>query len=453
MAMKKRAKSAAGGSTNFAAIPPMDGGLQPAEGRTGRYLVLMNPQMSKSGPSMLSNRAGIRSASASDFTNHAVSAEALASDESIYFETLGVAVVNAAPDQVTSLQTAAAEESEILAIEEERYVYAIDVVLDRYLAGYKDAVSNIVDRLSGTSNGGAMAVASDEADVSAPFQDTDITWGLTATGVNTSQFTGKGVRVAVLDTGFDFGHPDYAGRTIVSQSFILGETANDGHGHGTHVAGSACGPRRPGQLPRYGVASEAELFVGKVLSNRGSGSDRGILAGIEWAINNKCAVISMSLGAATRPGDPFSRIYESAARRALTAGTLIIAAAGNESARPGSIAPVSHPANCPSILSVAAVDQSLRVSTYSCGGLNGQGGQVDISGPGDNVRSSWPRPTLYRSIRGTSMATPHVSGIAALYAEANPDVRGGALGWLLLQSARRLTQPTRDVGAGLVQAP
>jgi subtilisin family serine protease len=132
---------------------------------------------------------------------------------------------------------------------------------------------------------------------------------------------------------------------------------------------------------------------------------------------------------------------------------LIVAAAGNESQRPTYIAPVGHPANCPSILAVAAIDARFLVAFFSCAGINPQGGQVDIAGPGVQIRSSWPRPRLYNTISGTSMATPHVAGIAALYAEASRNARGRALWAALIQNARRLALPSRDVGAGLVQAP
>jgi subtilisin family serine protease len=146
-------------------------------------------------------------------------------------------------------------------------------------------------------------------------------------------------------------------------------------------------------------------------------------------------------------------VYETVAQRALAAGCLIVAAAGNESSRPGLIAPVGHPANCPSIIAVGAVDASLAIARFSSGGMNLRGGQVDIAAPGVAVISTAPRPRLYATMSGTSMATPHVAGLIALHAEANVGMRGGALGWLLLQSARRLALPNRDVGAGLAQAP
>jgi subtilisin family serine protease len=251
----------------------------------------------------------------------------------------------------------------------------------------------------------------------------------------------------------DLDHPDFAGRRLVARSFIAGQEVRDGHGHGTHCIGTACGPLRPVLAPRYGVAYGAEIYVGKVLSNEGSGYDRGILAGIQWAIVNRCAIVSMSLGAAVEPGEGYSAIYEAVGRRALAAGTLIIAAAGNESERPWTIAPVGHPANCPSIMAVGAVDAATRVARFSCAGINPDGGQVDIAGPGVAVRSSWPRPVLHRTISGTSMATPHVAGIAALHAEARPEARGLALWSRLVQTARRLPLAASDVGAGMAEAP
>ena len=423
---------------------------------TGRYLVLFREDAVQSGTSALSGLMGVSFAKAGDFPDGAVDATVLEETSALVFGDLGVAVVDVPPDQLSQMSAMASEDSGILAIEPERIVYALEVPLpgattsNDYLIGYRDAVNHLVDRIVG----GASAAGGVDAAAGPGFADTaTLTWGLQATGVSQSKFTGKGVKVAVLDTGFDLQHPDFVGRQITTSSFISGQTVQDGNGHGTHCIGTACGPRKPGQLPRYGVASEAEIFAGKVLSTEGSGSDSGILAGINWAITNKCAVVSMSLGARVQPGGSFSTIFETVARRALAAGTLIVAAAGNGSNRPGFIDPVSHPANCPSILSVGALDSNLRVASFSGGGINPQGGQVDIAWPGVGVRSSWPRPTLYRSISGTSMATPHVAGIAALLSEANSAVVGGALGWLLLQGSRRLDLPARDVGVGLVQAP
>ncbi|MFB2978396.1 S8 family serine peptidase [Microseira sp. BLCC-F43] len=412
---------------------------------TGRYLVLFREDAVDAGMQMLSETASIN-----------LSGEA---NSPIVLSTLGVAVVDAAPAQLRSLRVSADENSPILAIEPERVVYAledpelgypklmrsltnIDVTAD-YLKGYRDAVNQLVGSLLPTEQGQLTMKEVDESVA---------TWGLQATKVVNSCYSGQGIKIAVLDTGFDLNHPDFIGRSIQSKSFILGEEVQDGHGHGTHCIGTALGALKPSQLPRYGIAYNAEIYAGKVLSNRGSGADGGILQGIEWALANGCQVISMSLGSPTKVGTPYSRVYEAVAQRALSRGTLIVAAAGNESRRQRTINPVGHPANCPSIMAVAAIDSQMQIAWFSNRGINPDGGQIDIAGPGVAVRSSWLMPMQYNTISGTSMATPHVAGIAALHAQAT-GLKGQELWNLLVRTARRLPLPSEDVGVGIVQAP
>ncbi|MGH4026238.1 MAG: S8 family peptidase [Pseudonocardiaceae bacterium] len=382
---------------------------------TGRYLVLLEPGAVEEGADALNRFAGLRLAG-----TPATSGAAADQLDGIMLPELGVAVVTMDPDQAAQLIRATAAPGPITIVEPERVVTAIGPAAPAMQPG--------------------------------AIEETRLTWGLQAIGAATSTATGAGVRVAVLDTGLDLNHPDLTGRTVVSKSFVPGQQVQDGHGHGTHCIGTACGPRSPATLPGYGVAFGSQIYAGKVLSNAGSGADGGILEGISWAATNGCRVVSMSLGAPTRPGQPYSQVFEQAARRAMQLGTLIIAAAGNESNRSrGYIAPVSHPANCPSIMAVGAVDVQGRIANFSCGTVDNIG-KVDIAGPGVDVYSSWPMPTRYRRISGTSMATPHVAGVAALIAgqqQVPPDQV-----WVrLTQTARRLTLPSTDVGAGLVQAP
>jgi subtilisin family serine protease len=323
-----------------------------------------------------------------------------------------------------------------------------------FLEGYRAAVQNLLERLTAAD---LPLLAAEVAP--AAFDESQRTWGLQVTKAATSRFSGRGIRVAVLDTGLDLAHPDFAGRNIVSQSFVPNQPVQDGQGHGTHCIGTACGPRVPfrsggGSPPSYGCASNCDIFAGKVLSNQGSGTTAGIIAGIQWVISNGCQIVSMSLGRNIRLDERgFNPAYEQVAQVGLQRGTLIVAAAGNASGRPGSIKPVSEPANSPSILAVGALNESLQVAPFSCGGLFPPHGAVNIAAPGVNVFSSFPLPVSYRRSNGTSMATPHVAGIAALWAEANGIFRGVALGRQLLRSARRLPLPRQDVGAGLVQAP
>jgi subtilisin family serine protease len=264
------------------------------------------------------------------------------------------------------------------------------------------------------------------------------TWGLVATRGNVSNFSGSGIKVAILDTGFDLGHPDFVGRPIVSATFV-GQPVQDLNGHGTHCTGTACGPEAPaGTTPRYGIAHQSNIHIGKVLSNSGGGTTATVLAGMNWAIAQGCQVISMSLGAQS----PVVASYTNAGNIALSRGLLIVAAAGNANG-----APTGAPANSPSIMAVSSLDSNLTPSSFS------SQGKIEIAGPGRDVFSSWPRPQRYNTISGTSMAAPHVAGCAALWAQSNPSLRGRQLWDKLQASARRLPFPATAVGAGLVQAP
>jgi subtilisin family serine protease len=252
----------------------------------------------------------------------------LALGEGILLEAVGAGVLCGDPDQMCAL--AKRTDAQRLLLEPERYVRANDAE-------------------------------------SSPATTADATWGLAAIGVLTCRYSGRGVRVAILDTGLDRAHPDFVDRTIVAASFVTQLPVEDRNGHGTFCAGVACGPRQPAEAPRYGVAFGAHPYIARVLDDDACGTDGNVLAGIDWAVRNRCAVISMSLGSPVLVGDSYPKIYEEVAARALAAGSVLIAPAGNESQRPDSIAPIEHPANCPSIVAVGAVDLRLSVAPFSNG--------------------------------------------------------------------------------------
>ena len=442
-------------------------------GTTGRTLVVFAEDASKESVARVTGVSSARMAHSADFGIQALDVDEVLRDTgAVYLDELKVAVMEGPPARASAAMLGVREEANdpsIVAMEPERWVFALEI-LDQmrpalapdvaaaiensrdYLRGYRDATTNLYAKLfegaepirEESLGGHALPRWSDTA---------ALTWGLAATKADRSAFTGRGINVAVLDTGIDFQHPDFQGRPIVSASFIAGETEQDVVGHGTHCIGTALGAKSPaGTRRRYGVAGEASIHAGKVLNNSGSGADGGILAGIDWAIRNNCRIVSMSLGAPTRPGEPFSTVYETIAKRALDRGTLIIAAAGNESSRPAVIKPVSRPANCPSIMAVGAIDAFGRIAVFSCRATGLAGGEVDIAGPGVAVYSSWPMPRQYNTISGTSMATPHVAGIAALYLQKTPALTARDLWRALQQNALALTDPRIDVGAGLVQS-
>ncbi|QYN33379.1 S8 family serine peptidase [Pseudonocardia sp. DSM 110487] len=397
-------------------------------GLTGRYLLVLNEDLLGDDDAA---RAVVEELSGTErvVSTHDVTTAV----HPTLFSELGVAVADLSAEQLA----AARADQRLLGVEPERVQRAIGLS-EEYLRGFRDAAQFLHSQVSGTV-------------ATAQFGDTDkLTWGLQATGVADSPETGAGITVAILDTGLDLDHPDFAGRDIEARSFVEGQSAQDVQGHGTHVTGTACGALSPGTGPRYGIAHEARILVGKVLGDDGSGTDADILAGISWAIASGARVISMSLGADVRE---VSTAYETVGRRALAAGALVVAAAGNNASRgAGDPGFVGVPANSPSIMAVGAVDSALAIADFSAASSTVEGGQVDIAGPGVDVYSSWPEPRGTNTISGTSMATPHVAGVAALWSQ-----RTGATGqqlWTqLVQAAQRLPLPATDVGSGLVRAP
>jgi subtilisin family serine protease len=309
-------------------------------------------------------------------------------------------------------------------------------------------------------------------------------WGVTAVGADTSARTGAGVVVAILDTGIDAAHPAFTGVTIVQKDFS-GSGDGDKQGHGTHCAGTVFGRDVDGT--RIGIApGVTNALIGKVLGDDGSGDSDMIFRGIQWAVQEGAQVISMSLGfdfpglvkrlveggwpvdlATSRALEAYRgnlRMFDALmqmvrSRDAFGVGTVLVAAAGNESHReqdPDHEIAVGLPAAAEGIVSVGAVQQTddgLRIADFS-------NTLPQISAPGVKVVSAKLGGGL-RSLSGTSMATPHVAGVTALWweqviASPLPATTAAVTAKLLANAATDgfvATAEVADRGVGLVRAP
>ncbi len=228
-----------------------------------------------------------------------------------------------------------------------------------------------------------------------------IDWGLELFSIPAlwKQTQGKGIKVAVLDTGIDFQHPDLAEAILDSKDFTKSRSgASDVQGHGTHVAGIIAA--RKDSRGVVGVSPMAQLLIGKVLGDNGSGSAESVTNGIRWAIEKKANIISMSLGTSV----PDEGIHN-AIKDAVKENIFVICAAGNSGPQ---LDTVDYPGAFPETIAVGAIDREKTVPRFSS-----RGQQVDIVAPGDNILSTYP-PRNFATLSGTSMATPFVSGIVAL---------------------------------------
>ncbi|MGW1886053.1 S8 family serine peptidase [Streptomyces sp. NPDC001970] len=267
--------------------------------------------------------------------------------------------------------------------------------------------------------------------------------------------TGKGVKVAVLDTGIDTAHPDLAGRLGEIRNFSASDSTRDLVGHGTHVAATIAGSGAAANGTRKGVAPDADLIVGKVLDDSGSGSYSDVLAGMEWAARSGARVVNMSLGGPASDDDPLVTAVEE-----LTAetGALFVVAAGNEG--PGTQT-VGSPGTAPSALTVGAVDRDDSLAAFSSRGPVGAADAVkpDLTAPGVGIvaaraagtQMGSPENDHYTAASGTSMATPHVAGAAALLAQRHPNWTPQAIKNALVGSSKVVTgQGVDEQGGGRV---
>ncbi|MER5301598.1 S8 family serine peptidase [Streptomyces lasiicapitis] len=274
-------------------------------------------------------------------------------------------------------------------------------------------------------------------------------------------YDGKGVKIAVLDTGVDATHPDLKNQVVAAKDFTSSPDTKDRVGHGTHVASTVAGTGAKSGGRFKGVAPGAKVLNGKVLGDDGSGDDSGIIAGIDWAAAQGADVVNLSLGADDFPGvDPLEAAVDKVSARK---GILFAVASGNGGEDgPGS---VDSPGSAAAALTVGAVDDHDRLADFSGRGPSFGDGAIkpDVTAPGVDITAAaapgseidkqvGQQPQGYLTISGTSMATPHVAGAAALLKQQHPDWKQPQLKGALTASTEAGKYTAFQQGSGRVAA-
>ncbi len=263
---------------------------------------------------------------------------------------------------------------------------------------------------------------------------------------------GEGIRIAILDTGIDPQHPDFAGRIAAMTSFVNGDGSDD-NGHGTHVAGIAAGSGAASGGRFRGVAPAASLYIAKVLDANGNGMMSDVIAGIEWAVTQDVHVINLSMGSDT-PGDGTDALSTLCDQVVRQLGIVICVAAGNNGP---SRSTIGAPGVARWVITVGAADDMDHVAQFSSRGPTLDGRiKPDIVFPGTNIvsarasnaRVGRPMQQNYAEMSGTSMATPHASGAAALLLQAHPDLKPQDIKRALLRGALDLNEMPTAQGSG-----
>ncbi|MEU6226994.1 S8 family peptidase [Streptomyces sp. NPDC047042] len=270
-------------------------------------------------------------------------------------------------------------------------------------------------------------------------------------------YDGKGVKIAVLDTGVDATHPDLRNQVIAAKNFSTAATTADKVGHGTHVASIAAGTGAKSGGKYKGVAPGARIISGKVLDDTGAGDDSGILAGMEWAAEQGAQIVNLSLGGQDTPEvDPLEATVN---KLSAEKGILFAIAAGNSGPET-----ISSPGSADAALTVGAVDDKDLLADFSSTGPRVGDGAVkpDVTAPGVDITAAsakgsiieqevGEKPAGYLTISGTSMATPHVAGAAAILKQQHPKWTYAEIKGALTGSAKGGKYTPFQQGAGRIQ--